>query len=37
VLARSVGLHGDTPGAVDLAQAVRSALEKAGARLARFT
>jgi UPF0271 protein len=31
-----VCLHGDTPGAVSLAQAVRSALEKAGVRLASF-
>jgi UPF0271 protein len=36
VLARSVCLHGDTPGAVSLAWAVRSALEKAGVRLASF-
>ena len=36
VLARSICLHGDTPGAVGLAMAVRSALEKAGATLAPF-
>jgi UPF0271 protein len=36
VLARSVCLHGDTPGAVSLAWAVRGALEKAGVRLASF-
>jgi UPF0271 protein len=33
---RSVCLHGDTPGAVRLARAVRSALEGAGVRLAAF-
>jgi 5-oxoprolinase (ATP-hydrolysing) subunit A len=37
VLARSVCLHGDTPGAVTLARAVRAALEEAGAELAAFT
>jgi UPF0271 protein len=36
VLARSVCLHGDTPGAVALARAVRGALEEAGAQLAPF-
>lgn len=36
MLARSVCLHGDTPGAVDLAAAVRGALEKAGVRIAPF-
>ena len=36
VLARSVCVHGDTPGAVTLARAVRAALEQAGAQLARF-
>jgi 5-oxoprolinase (ATP-hydrolysing) subunit A len=36
VLARSLCLHGDTPGAVGLAMAARSALEKAGATLAPF-
>ena len=36
VLARSICLHGDTPGAISLAMAVRSALEKAGATLAPF-
>jgi 5-oxoprolinase (ATP-hydrolysing) subunit A len=34
--ARSVCIHGDTPGAVALARAVRRALEEAGARLAPF-
>jgi 5-oxoprolinase (ATP-hydrolysing) subunit A len=33
----SVCVHGDTPGAVDLARAVRSALERAGVTLAPFT
>lgn len=32
--ARSIGLHGDTPGALDLARAVRAALEEAGVPLA---
>jgi UPF0271 protein len=32
----SVCVHGDTPGAVDLARAVRSALEEAGLRPAPF-
>jgi len=36
ISARSVCLHGDTPGAVRLARAVRAALEEAGARLAPF-
>jgi UPF0271 protein len=36
VLARSVCLHGDTPGAVSLARSVRCALEEAGAELAPF-
>jgi 5-oxoprolinase (ATP-hydrolysing) subunit A len=36
VRARSVCLHGDTPGAVTLALAVRAALEEAGVRLAAF-
>jgi UPF0271 protein len=36
VLARSVCLHGDTPGAVALARSVRCALEEAGAQLAPF-
>jgi lactam utilization protein B len=36
VLTRSVCVHGDTPGAVGLATAVRGALEKAGVRLAPF-
>ena len=34
---RSVCVHGDTPGAVGLARAVREALETAGVRLAPFT
>jgi UPF0271 protein len=33
---RSLCVHGDTPGAVGLARAVRSALEEAGVRLAPF-
>jgi UPF0271 protein len=33
---RSLCVHGDTPGAVDLARAVRAALEDAGLRLAPF-
>jgi UPF0271 protein len=36
IRARSVCLHGDTPGAVALARAVRSALEQAGAQLTPF-
>jgi UPF0271 protein len=36
VLARSLCIHGDTPGAVALATAVRAALEQAGVRLAAF-
>jgi UPF0271 protein len=36
VTAQSVCLHGDTPGAVGLARAVRAALEEAGVRLAPF-
>jgi UPF0271 protein len=32
----SICLHGDTPGAVDLARAVRTALERAGVALAAF-
>ncbi|MGO1385839.1 MAG: LamB/YcsF family protein [Arachnia sp.] len=32
----SICLHGDTPGAVDLARAVRTALEEAGVRVAAF-
>jgi 5-oxoprolinase (ATP-hydrolysing) subunit A len=36
VLARSVCVHGDTPGAVSLARSVRAALEEAGAELAPF-
>lgn len=34
---RSLCLHGDTPGAVDLAHAVRAALAEAGVRLAPFS
>ncbi len=37
VSARSVCVHGDTPGAVDLARAVRSALDAAGVGVYRFT
>lgn len=33
---RSICVHGDTPGAVELARAVRAALEDAGLRLAAF-
>jgi UPF0271 protein len=33
---RSLCVHGDTPGAVDLARAVRSALEEAGITLKAF-
>lgn len=36
VRARSLCLHGDTPGAVDLARRVRSRLESAGVRVAAF-
>ncbi|MEV0125904.1 5-oxoprolinase subunit PxpA [Streptomyces sp. NPDC050703] len=36
VRARSLCLHGDTPGAVDLARRVRSCLESAGVRVAAF-
>jgi UPF0271 protein len=36
ISARSVCVHGDTPGAAQLARAVRSALEQAGVTLARF-
>lgn len=36
IAARSVCVHGDTPGAVRLAGAVRSAIEAAGVRLAPF-
>jgi UPF0271 protein len=37
LLARSVCIHGDTPGAVGLGRAVRSALEGAGVELASFS
>ena len=37
VRARSICVHGDTPGAVDLARAVRSALDAAGVGVYRFT
>jgi 5-oxoprolinase (ATP-hydrolysing) subunit A len=37
VAAESLCLHGDTPGAVDLALAVRAALEQAGVHIAPFT
>jgi len=33
----SICLHGDTPGAVELARSVRRGLEEAGVRLASFT
>lgn len=36
IAARSLCVHGDTPGAVTLAAAVRAAIEAAGARLAPF-
>lgn len=37
VRAESICVHGDTPGAVELARAVRKSLEAAGVRLAPFT
>jgi UPF0271 protein len=37
IRARSICVHGDTPGAVDLARAVRSALDAAGVGVYRFT
>lgn len=37
IRARSICVHGDTPGAVDLARAVRSALDAAGVGVLRFT
>ncbi len=37
VQARSICVHGDTPGAVDLARAVRAALDAAGVGVYRFT
>jgi UPF0271 protein len=37
VRARSICVHGDTPGAVDLARAVRAALDAAGIGVYRFT
>jgi UPF0271 protein len=37
VQARSICVHGDTPRAVDMARAVRQALEDAGVELRRFT
>lgn len=36
VIAETIGLHGDTPGAVAVAQAVRAALEAAGVRVQAF-
>jgi len=36
VRARSLCLHGDTPGAVDLARRVRAALESSGVRVEAF-
>ena len=35
--ARTICVHGDTPGAVDLARSVRSALDAAGVGVYRFT
>jgi UPF0271 protein len=37
VRARSICVHSDTPGAVDLARAVRAALDAAGVGVYRFT
>ncbi|HSL74736.1 MAG TPA: 5-oxoprolinase subunit PxpA [Ilumatobacteraceae bacterium] len=37
IRARSICVHGDTPGAVDLARAVRAALDAAGVGVYRFT
>lgn len=37
VSARSVCVHGDTPGAVDIARGIRAALDEAGVRVAAFT
>ena len=37
VRARSLCVHGDTPGAVDIARAVRAALDEAGVGVQRFT
>jgi len=37
IRARSICVHGDTPGAVDIARAVRSALDAAGIGVYRFT
>ncbi len=37
VEARSICVHGDTPGAVDLARAVRDALDAAGVAVQPFT
>jgi len=37
VRARSICVHGDTPGAVDLARTVRQALQAAGVEVRRFT
>ncbi|HKD88616.1 MAG TPA: LamB/YcsF family protein [Streptosporangiaceae bacterium] len=36
ISARSICVHGDTPGAVALASAVRTALEQAGVTLTSF-
>ncbi|MBO0871625.1 MAG: LamB/YcsF family protein [Micromonosporaceae bacterium] len=36
VRARSICVHGDTPGAVEMARAVRAGLDAAGVRVARF-
>ena len=35
IVAQTLCIHGDTPGAVDIARAVRAALESAGVRVAR--
>jgi UPF0271 protein len=37
IRARSICVHGDTPGAVELARAVRAALDAAGVGVYRFT
>jgi UPF0271 protein len=37
VAARSICVHGDTPGAVDIARRVREALLDAGVTIGRFT
>lgn len=37
IMARSICVHGDTPGAVDLARAIRESLDAAGVGVYRFT